>query len=132
MDITMKSKNPFTWVEIYVDDMSRAQKFYETVLGIKMIPMQTPGDFGDLEMLSFPWAQGETNISGALCKTNEMKPGIGGTLVYFTCDDCSVETTRVEAAGGKILQDKFPIGEHGFCSIVMDTEGNSIGLHSRK
>lgn len=49
-----QSKNPFTWVEIYVEDMSRAQKFYEDVLQIEMIPMQTPGGFGDLEMVSFP------------------------------------------------------------------------------
>lgn len=130
--MTTKTKNPFTWVEIYVEDMSRAQKFYETVLQIKMIPMQTPGDFGDLEMLSFPWAQGESNISGALCKTSEMKPGVGGTLVYFTSDDCATETKRVEDAGGQVLQPKFSIGEHGFVSIVMDTEGNSIGFHSDK
>lgn len=130
--MTTQAKNPFTWVEIYVEDMSRAQKFYETVLQIEMIPMQAPGDFGDLEMLSFPWAPGENNISGALCKTSEMKPGAGGTLVYFACEDCAVETSRVESAGGKVLQDKFPIGEHGFCSVAMDTEGNAIGFHSNK
>jgi predicted enzyme related to lactoylglutathione lyase len=128
--MTTPTKNPFTWVEIYVEDMDRAQKFYETVLQISMIPMQAPGEFGDLEMVSFPWAQGENNISGALCKTSEMKPGTGGTLVYFTCEDCASETARVEKAGGQVLQDKFPIGEHGFCSIVMDTEGNTIGFHS--
>ncbi len=130
--MTSQVKNPFAWVEIYVEDMNRAQKFYETVLQIKMIPMQAPGAFGDLEMLSFPWAQGESNISGALCKTNEMKPGTGGTLVYFTCEDCSVETARVEMAGGIVLQKKFPIGNHGFCSMVMDSEGNTIGFHSDK
>ncbi|MFN0201977.1 MAG: VOC family protein [Bacteroidia bacterium] len=123
-------KNPFTWVEIYVEDMSRAQKFYETVLQIEMVSMMTPGDFSDLEMVSFPWAQGEGNISGALCKTSEMKPGTGGTLVYFTCEDCAVETARVENAGGQVLQGKYPIGEHGFCSIIMDTEGNTVGFHS--
>jgi predicted enzyme related to lactoylglutathione lyase len=130
--MTTQTKNPFTWIEIYVEDMSRAQKFYETVLQIKMIPMQTPGEFGDLEMLSFPWAEGGSNISGALCKTNDMKPGIGGTLVYFTCEDCEIETSRVLEAGGQVLQPKFQIGEYGFASIAMDTEGNSIGFHSNK
>lgn len=125
-------KNPFTWVEIYVDDMPRAQKFYETVLAVSMVPMQAPGEFGDLEMLSFPWVEGEANISGALCKTNEMKPGPGGTLIYFTCDDCAEEASRVEAAGGQVLQNKFQIGEHGFCAIATDTEGNTIGFHSMK
>ncbi len=127
-----QTKNPFTWVEIYVENMSRAQKFYEAVLQIKMIPMQTPGEMGDLEMLSFPWSEGEANISGALCKTREMNPGTGGTLVYFTCENCATETSRVVSAGGQVLQPKFPIGEYGFCSICMDTEGNTIGLHSMK
>ena len=127
-----QAKNPFTWIEIYVEDMSRAQKFYETVLQINMIPMQAPGDFGDLEMVSFPWVAGEENISGALCKTKEMQPGPGGTLVYFTCEDCATEASRVAGAGGQVLQEKFPIGEHGFCSICMDSEGNTFGLHSNK
>jgi uncharacterized protein len=125
-------KNPFTWLEIYVSDMDRAQKFYENVLQITMTSMQTPGEFGDLEMVSFPWVEGKQNISGALCKTSKMKPGPGGTLVYFACDDCSVEMSRVEATGGKVLQDKFPIGDYGFCGIAMDTEGNTIGFHSMK
>ena len=130
--MTAQSKNPFTWVEIYVEDMRRAQKFYESVLQTKMIPMQTPGENSDLEMLSFPWTEGGVNISGALCKTGEMQPGTGGTLVYFTCEDCATESSRVTIAGGQILQPKFPIGEFGFCAIVMDTEGNTIGLHSMK
>lgn len=130
--MTSQPKNPFTWVEIYVEDMSRAQQFYEAVLQIQMIPMQAPGDFGDLEMLSFPWAQGDTNISGALCKTSDFKPGTGGTLVYFTCEDAAVEVSRVEAAGGAVLQEKFSIGDHGFVALAIDTEGNTIGFHSNK
>ena len=32
-----QAKNPFTWVEIYVEDMSRAQKFYEAVLAFRCL-----------------------------------------------------------------------------------------------
>lgn len=127
-----QAKNPFTWVEIYVDDMSRAQKFYETVLEIQMSALPMPEGMGDMQMVSFPWAEGERNISGALVKMQDMKPGTGGTLVYFACDDCSVEESRIEKADGKVLQSKMSIGDYGFCSIVMDTEGNTIGLHSMK
>lgn len=123
-------KNPFTWVEIYVNDLNRAQKFYEAVLQIKMLPMQTPGGFGELEMLSFPWEEGGENISGALCRMPNMPAGIGGSLVYFGCDDCANEMSRVEAAGGKVVEGKYPIGAHGFCATAMDTEGNLIGFHS--
>lgn len=125
-------KNPFTWVEIYVEDMSRAQKFYETVLEIKMSELPMSEDMGEIHMLSFPFAENEKNISGALVKMENMSPGKGGTVIYFTCDDCAVEESRVEKAGGKVLQSKMSIGEYGYVSIVMDTEGNPIGLHSMK
>jgi uncharacterized protein len=128
--MTLQIKNPFAWVEIYVDDMSRAQKFYETVLEVQMSPLPMPERMGEMQMLSFPFIDGERNISGALVKMKDMKPVAGGTLVYFTCNDCSVEESRIEKAGGKVFQPKMPIGDYGFCSIVMDTEGNTIGLHS--
>ena len=126
------SKNPFTWVEIYVDDMNRARAFYEAVLQIEMVPMEAPGDDDSLVMISFPWAEGDNNISGALCKMDGMGPGTGGTLVYFTSEDCAVELSRVEAAGGKVIQPKSSIGDHGFISLAMDTEGNMIGFHSNQ
>jgi uncharacterized protein len=128
--MSTQAKNPITWVEIYVENMSRAQKFYETVLDIQMSALPTPDGNDSFQMLSFPWNENDKNISGALVKMENMNPGPGGTLVYFTCDDCSVEESRVEGAGGKVLQAKMTIGEYGFCSILMDTEGNTIGLHS--
>ena len=67
-----------------------------------------------------------------LVKMDGMKAGGSGTMVYFGCEDCAVEESRAEAAGGKIIQPKMSIGEHGFCSMIVDTEGNSFGLHSMK
>ena len=128
--MTTPAKNPFTWVEIYVADMKRAQQFYETILDIQMAELPMPEEMGEMQILSFPWAEGERNISGALVKMENMIPGTGGTLVYFACENCATEESRVEKAGGKVLQPKMPIGEYGFCSLVMDTEGNTIGLHS--
>ena len=57
-------------------------------------------------------------------------PSAAGTLVYFACRDCAEELSRVEAAGGKVVAPKFAIGEHGFCGLASDTEGNTIGFHS--
>jgi len=38
---------------------------------------------------------------------------------------------KVEAAGGKITLPKTLISpENGFMAIIIDTEGNRIGLHS--
>jgi predicted enzyme related to lactoylglutathione lyase len=33
-------------------------------------------------------------------------------------------------SGGTLQMSKMAIGEYGFISLVMDTEGNVIGLHS--
>ena len=59
-------------------------------------------------------------------------PGGNSTIVYFTSIDCSVEESRVAAAGGKIFKPKMSIGEHGFMSLCSDTEGNMFGIHSMK
>lgn len=125
-------KNPFTWVEIYVEDMNRAKHFYETVLEIKLSELPMSENMGEIQMLSFPWTENEKNISGALVKMEDMAPGKGGTVVYFESEDCAVEEKRVEAAGGKVLQAKMSIGEYGFVSMIMDTEGNPVGFHSMK
>ena len=56
--------------------------------------------------------------------------GGNSTLVYFGCEDCAVEAARVASAGGTVHRDKFSIGQYGFIALVIDTEGNMIGLHS--
>jgi predicted enzyme related to lactoylglutathione lyase len=39
---------------------------------------------------------------------------------------------RVEGAGGRVHRPRMSIGEYGFIGLVLDTEGNMIGLHSRR
>ncbi len=126
-------KNPVGWFEIYIDDMSRAKKFYETMLEIQLDELIVPSEMdeaNEFRMLSFPFLHNEPNASGALVKAAGMKPGGNSVMIYFTCDDCSVEESRVVGAGGKVLKTKFSIGEYGFSSICQDTEGNTFGLHS--
>lgn len=135
----MTAKNPFVWTEISVNDLARAKKFYETVLQVQLTPlpmpenMQVDEDSPDyFEMITFPSDMMGPGSSGTLVKSAMGKPGPGGTLVYFQSDDCAVELSRVEAAGGKVIAEKMSIGEHGFCGICEDTEGNPIGFHSMK
>jgi predicted enzyme related to lactoylglutathione lyase len=120
------SFNPIGWFEIYVDDMERAQKFYEEVFKVELQDLPMEG----MTMRAFPGDYDKTGATGTLAKMEGMNPGTGGTMIYFVCEDCAVEESRVEAAGGKVVQTKMAIGEHGFCSMVADTEGNTIGLHS--
>jgi uncharacterized protein len=128
-------RNPVGWFEIYVSDMNRARAFYETVLNIQMQPLPAPeGMEGGFEMLMFP-SDMENSLpgcGGTLCKMEGFTPGSGGTLIYFYSEDCEIEATRVEAAGGQVFKPKFSIAPYGFIALFIDTEGNMIGLHSMK
>ena len=70
--------------------------------------------------------------AGALVKMQGVPSGGNSTLVYFGCEDCSVEEGRATKSGGRIHKNKFSIGQYGFISLVIDTEGNMFGLHSMK
>jgi predicted enzyme related to lactoylglutathione lyase len=120
--------NPVGWFEIYVQDMERAKRFYQAVLGRTLEKLEA----GGLEMWSFAGNQEGYGTPGALVHMPGFPSGGNSTLVYFICDDCKVEESRVKGAGGKVEKEKFSIGEYGFVSLVYDTEGNMIGLHSMK
>ena len=129
----MKS-NPVVHFEIYVEDMTRAKAFYEAVFETKLEQMPNPTPEMEMDMWFFPMDK-DTGMSsygagGMLVKMNGFTPGSGGTLVYFGCNDCAVQAARAAEHGGSIFQEKTSIGEHGFCAVVRDTEGNLIGLHS--
>jgi len=124
------NRNPVVWFEIYVQDVDRAKKFYETVLAIELTRLESP--VPGLEMLGFPGHMDSGGASGALVKMEGCPSGGMGTLVYFGCDDCAVQVARAAAHGGGVAQEKMSLGEHGFCALARDTEGNTIGFHSMK
>jgi uncharacterized protein len=121
--------NPVGWFEIYVQDMKRARKFYESVLNVKLEKLTVPGDSG-MEMLAFPMGMDLPGASGALVRMSDFPSGGNSTLVYFSCADCAVEAGRVSSSGGRIQSEKMSIGEYGFIALAFDTEGNMFGLHS--
>ena len=122
--------NPVAWFEIYVQDMNRALHFYESVLDVKLTQLNAP--LGELQMWSFPSSMEGYGAGGALVKIDGCPSGGSGTLVYFHSEDCSIEESRVLAAGGQIHRPKMSIGAFGFITLAHDTEGNMFGLHSVK
>jgi uncharacterized protein len=126
----MAKSNAIGWFDIYVDDMNRAVAFYESVLKQKLEKIIDPT--GDTQMMSFPGDMKSYGASGALVKSNHSRPGMGGTMVYFSVEDSSIEESRTVAAGGKIVRPKFSIGEFGWVTLCEDTEGNRFGLNSMK
>ena len=126
----MAKTNAIGWFDIYVNDMERAVAFYERVLEQKLEAMGDPT--GETQMMSFPGNMTAYGASGALVKSSHARPGVGGTMLYFSVEDCSVEESRVVAAGGKVVRPKFSIGQFGWVSLCEDTEGNTVGFNSMK
>ena len=124
------TSNPIVWFEIYVPDLARAKKFYESVLATRLDTLDSPDP--NIEMLAFPMQMDGAGAAGALASMKDgPKPG-GGTIVYFRCEDCAIEAGRVSPSGGKLIKDKFSIGKHGHIALASDPDGNMIGFHSMK
>jgi predicted enzyme related to lactoylglutathione lyase len=120
--------NPVGWFEIYVQDMARAKKFYEGVLQIQFQKLASP----EIEMWAFPGDMSKSGSPGSLVRMPGFPSGGNSVLVYFSCEDCAVEEGRVAASGGKVQRPKMSIGQYGFVTLGVDTEGNMFGLHSMK
>ena len=123
-------KDAISWFEIPSSDLARAQKFYETIFGISLFPMDMP----NIKMRMFPIDDPMTGIGGAIVDSGGFhKPSMtDGPLVYLNGNpDLQKVLDKVEAAGGKIMVPKTEISpEYGYMAVIIDTEGNRIGLHS--
>ena len=121
----MSVGNTICWADIPVADLDRAITFYTAVLGQPVKKESYPGcDFGLL-----PHA--DQNASGCLVVTPDNPPSARGPLVYLSvAGRHDAAEAAVTAHGGTVVEPKHPIGPHGFRSVVHDSEGNRIALHS--
>jgi len=122
-------KNAISWFEIPSSDLGRATKFYETIFGITFNPLDLP----NIKMRMFP-LEDMMGVGGALVDSGGFhKPSAtDGPLIYLNGNpDLQKVLDKVEGAGGKILVPKTEISpEYGYMAVIIDTEGNRIGLHS--
>jgi predicted enzyme related to lactoylglutathione lyase len=125
----MMFKNALSWFEIPAADLNRAQKFYETIFGMKMTSMDLP----NMKMRLFP-LEDPMGVGGALVDSGGFhKPSpTDGPLLYLNANpDVQVVLNKVEAAGGKILVPKTEISpDYGHMAVIVDIEGNRIAFHS--
>ena len=123
----IKMNNPVQWCEIATADIERAKEFYSRVFDLAFQFVEMP----DSKMYMFGAPEG-VGSSGCLVHSSDNTPSQDGTIIYFGCEDVSVQLGRTEEAGGKILVPKTDIGEFGFFAHIADSEGNRIGLHSQQ
>lgn len=119
-----------SWFEIPVSDMVRAQKFYQTVVGTDFKSFQ----FGTEEHRVFAYDRENGATGGALVPRRGGEQHGTGPIVYVTLKDSVSEgLARVPAAGGQVVtpRTELPNGAGAF-AVILDSEGNRVGLHAMK
>lgn len=117
-------KNVLNWFELPVVDMDRAARFYEQVL---QGPVKRETIAGEPNGI-LPYAQ--PGVGGALVLREGFAPG-AGALIYFNVNgDLDGATSRAEQAGAKVIVPPTPPFPFGRIAVLVDTEGNRIGLHT--
>jgi len=108
-------------------DLTRAQEFYEKLLGSKPLAVFNPPGFAFFDL-------GGTRLL--------LEIGGPSSLIYLKADDVKVETERLRTLGVKIhtephivfldSQGFFDQPGNEWLSFIEDSEGNLIGLMSRE
>lgn len=120
-------KNAISWFDLPARDIERATKFYNEILQIKMEPVASMDGRASFFPYDAPLAVGGSIVDSKWYTPSES----AGPMIYLDAgDDLSPVLDRVEGAGGKVLVPKTGIGEHGFIGVLLDSEGNRVGLHS--
>lgn len=100
--------NAVCWFEIYVQDMNRAKKFYESVFETRLSKLESPGE--KMDYWTFPMEEKGCGSTGALVRMEGAPSGGNSTLVYFDCEDCAIQAKRAADQGEKSSRKNFPSG----------------------
>ncbi|NJO83182.1 MAG: VOC family protein [Blastochloris sp.] len=116
--------NPITWFEIPAVEFDRAVSFYSAILNQDLHKSEFMGDPHGF----FPVDAG--GVGGAIIKREGLTPSATGIVIYLNAgNDLNGIVARVASAGGQVLTPVIPIDPQGHMAIILDTEGNHIGLH---
>ena len=114
------------YFEIFVDDFSRAQTFYENVFGWKFQKAGFPFEY---YMIHLPGNEPMGLNLGGMTKRKEM---IGNgkqaaTVCHIMVEELDEALQKITDNGGKLTGEKMRIPA-GLFAYVTDTEGNTIGV----
>lgn len=117
--------NLISWVEIPAADFKRAVNFYNSVLQTDLQIIEDEQE----KMACFPGGE------GAISYAPGFHPGKDGALVSFNAgDDLDGALERVAENNGSVVQTRTKIEAEGrgYFAIIMDSEGNKVGLYGDK
>ena len=108
-----------THIDIPVDDLERARRFYQTVIGWTID--EVPGYEG------YPMWQAPNQVSGGGLTARE--DGLTHPRSYIEVDSIDDTLSKVEENGGRVVMAKAPISDTSWLADFEDSEGNQMGLY---
>lgn len=121
---------PICWFELPTTDLDRAVAFYQRVLGATFRRESCSGH----PMAIFAY---DDNIpGGALVAMPQLEPRDNGTLIYLSVDNLDAALERTLAAGGQVAMPRLALAKNaqgrdiGCIALIVDSEGNRVGLHA--
>ena len=122
--------NAINWFEIPALDLERAFHFYAAILNNNV----RKGTFGNGELILFnvPFNTGEA-AGGSIVVREDFKTTPEGVIIFLNAFWKLLDAvSKVENAGGKVIIPFMDLGKFGFSAIIIDSEGNKIGLLSNE
>jgi predicted enzyme related to lactoylglutathione lyase len=109
------------WVDVMVDDVSKATAFYGALFGWEAAISQDPmsGGYGNFSKDGRP-------VAGVAPSQQPGQPQVWTT--YLASDDLEQTAGKIKGAGGQVLFDPMNIGEFGRMIVAADPAGAVFGV----
>ena len=122
----MDQKGKVVWFDLYAEDVERAARFYNNVLGWTVTPM-----FGDPNMQILSMSDG-TQLGMLMKRVSPMAAdgSSPNTTIYIEVESFKDSFQHTSALGGEVLvqPESIPGDDVGGFAFIKDSEGNLIGL----
>jgi uncharacterized protein len=113
--------------DLQVDDINRAQKFYQKVFGWKFKQAMKKED-GGMDYWLIETGKGKGIDGGVMQRPNENEDKFYRFSCTIEVADIDVAIKAVKENGGSIEMEKSELKGVGFFASVKDTEGNQFAL----
>jgi predicted enzyme related to lactoylglutathione lyase len=112
------------WNELMTDDVERAKKFYDAVVGWKTKPMSSaPGNDYTL------WLAGDKQAGGVTAMAGPQFKGVPPHWrCYVAVPDVDAAAKKAAKAGGKVVTPPFDVPNVGRVAVIADPAGAVLGI----
>lgn len=115
-----KTPASIVWFEIPADDLPRAKKFYKSLFGWKINPMDHMEDYNHIDT-----GGADASPDGGMMKRRCPEQTITN---YVLVPSVTKYMAKIKKLGGEVCMDKTAVPKMGYFAVCNDTEGNTFAI----